>query len=121
MTELSDYQRQVQKMQQWNRFVMLCVAGGITLLFLILLGVAIWQGQKRTDQTKDIINYVQQQRQVTSKETAINREGGDIIRCLLLIINTTQPEQRTIEQVNKCYPGGSPEAWQQHRKEVLGE
>ena len=121
MTELSDYQKRVAKMQQWNRFVMLCVTGTIALLFIILLGVAIWQGQKRQDQTKVITDYITKQREVTSAETRINREGGDIIRCLLLIINTVEPPDRTQAMVDSCYPGGSKEAWEKRRAEVLGD
>lgn len=118
---LSDYEQQVLRLKRWNKTVMLLTAGLMLLVFFMLLGYAVYQGQQRQAETQQVLDYITKQREVTSRETAITREGGDIIRCMLLITNTTPPEQRTLEQVNKCYPGGSPEAWAKHRAEALGE
>lgn len=119
--ELTDYQIQLAKMKRWNRLMIGATVAFMLLVFFGLLGYAIYQSGKSQEQTEQIITYVTKQRQVTSAETRLSREGGDIIRCMLLITNTTPPEQRTMAQINSCYPGGSPEAWAKQREEVLRE
>lgn len=118
---LDDYQAQVLKLKRWNKLVTLATAGLILFIFFALLGYAMWQGSKSRAQHQAVLEYIEQQRQITSVETGLNREGGDIIRCMLLITNTVEPQDRTIDMINKCYPGGSPEAWAKARAEALRE
>lgn len=117
MSEVSDYQKQVAKLQRYNKRVQWVTAGFIILLFVGCIAYAVWSTTQTRNQTSTIVNYINDSRERASKEAAITRQGGDIIRCILNIPATT----RTQEQINNCYPGGSQEAWLQYRKEALDE
>lgn len=114
---MDDYQVQLKKLQRWNRFVTLLTAGFIILLFVACIAYAVWSTTQTRNQTSEIVKYIEQSQRVGSKEAAITRQGGDIIRCIL----NYPANSRTQEQINACYPGGSQQAWLQYRKEVLGE
>lgn len=117
MTEVSDYQKQMAKLQRFNRRVQWATAGVIILLFVACIAYAVWSTSQTRNQTTQILDRISNTQKVSSKEAQITRQGGDIIRCILNIPATT----RTQDQINACYPGGSQEAWLQYRKEALGE
>lgn len=114
---MDDYQVQLKKLQAYNRRVTLATAGFIILLFIGCIAYAVWSTTQTRQQTSTIVNYINDSRERASKEAAITRQGGDIIRCIL----NYPANQRTQEQINACYPGGSQEAWLKYRKEALGE
>lgn len=113
--ELSDYQQQVAKMRRYNNRVQWATAGFIILLFVACIIYAVWSTQVSRHNTDLIVDYVERNQTVGSKEAEITRQGGDIIRCILNYPANT----RTLEQIYKCYPGGSPEAWEKYREEAL--
>lgn len=115
MSEITDYQRQVQKMRDWNRNFMLVVFGVMVLLFAVSIAYAVWSTTQTRNQTTEIISYINDTKVTGSKEAAVTREGGDIIRCILNI----PPLTRTQAEIDRCYPGGSQQAWLKLRDEAL--
>lgn len=115
MTELSDYQKQVAKMKRYNRMVTILTAGFIISLFVVCIAYAVWSTTQTRNQTSTIVRFINESKDVGSKEAAVTREGGDIIRCILNI----PPLTRTQAEIDRCYPGGSQQAWLKLRDEAL--
>lgn len=115
MSELNDYQVQVAKLKAWNKLIVTATAGFIILLFVACIAYAVWSTSQTRNQTAEIVRYINDTKITGSKEAAVTREGGDIIRCILNI----PPLTRTQAEINTCYPGGSQEAWLKMRDEAL--
>lgn len=115
MSELSDYQKQVAKLQRYNRRVTIFTAGFIILLFVACIAYTVWSTSQTRNQTNEIVQYINDTKVTGSREAAVTREGGDIIRCIL----NTPPLTRTQAEINTCYPGGSQEARLKMRDEAL--
>lgn len=96
-----DYQQQLARLKHWNRVIMGGTVAFMLLLFFGLTGYAIYQNAKANQNTQLIIN-----------ELRLNREGGDINRCILTIPATS----RTQKDINACYPGGDPAKYKQDRE-----
>ncbi len=115
MSELSEYQLQVAKLKRWNRLIVTGTAGFIILLFVACIAYAVWSTSQTRNQTTEIVKYINDSKATGSVEAAVTREGGDIIRCILNI----PPLTRSQPDIDKCYPGGSQEAWLKMRDEAL--